>query len=268
MTGADVGEGFDVFFRNSQNHALLRLTDPNFGGRQTIVFQRRPLQLNFGTKLFSHLADRTGESTGTAIGHGPEQTSCVVVPRFKQSVEELFLNNWISNLHRMTELIGVGIRQFRRRKSCAVNAISASPAADRNDAVARLGITMHKSTRHHSNHAAEHKRVPDVPIIEPHPPVQCGDTHTVAVVTHPGDHLLQDASRRQAAGRYVCQIRVGHAEDIGGGDGLGPKTRPDDVSDATADSSGGTAIRLNRAGVVVGFNFEAHRVIVIKSHHA
>ena len=187
---------------------------------------RGALQLNFGTSSSPIIADRTGESAGTAIGHGPERTSHVVVPRFKQSVEELFLNNWISNLHRMTELIGVGIRQFRRRKCCAVNAISASPAASTMMRSPGLGSPSTACTRGSLNHAAEHKRVSDVPIIEPHPPVQCGDTHTVAVVTHPGDHLLQDAPRRQAAGRYVCQIRVGHAEDIGGGDGLGPKTVP------------------------------------------
>ena len=69
-----------MFSSGTARPCALRLTDPNFGGRQTIVFQKRPFQLNFGTQLFSHLADRTGESAGTAIGHGPEQTSRVVVP--------------------------------------------------------------------------------------------------------------------------------------------------------------------------------------------
>ena len=59
MPSADLCEGLDVVFRNRQDHALLSFTDPDFGGRQTVVFQRRAFQLNFGTKLFTHLTDRT-----------------------------------------------------------------------------------------------------------------------------------------------------------------------------------------------------------------
>ena len=127
---------------------------------------------------------------------------------------------------------------------------------------------MHKSTRHDANHPAEHQRVADVPIIKPHPPVQRGDAHTVAVVTYSGDDLLQDAARRQAARRNVGQIRVRDAEDVGGGNGFGPKACAYDIADATTDSCCGTAIRLNGAGMIVGFDFEAHRMLVVKSHHA
>ena len=72
---ADLRKGFDVFLGNGQHHALLGFADPNFGGRQTVVLQWRPFQLNFGTKFLSHLSDRTGKAARATISHGPEQTS-------------------------------------------------------------------------------------------------------------------------------------------------------------------------------------------------
>ena len=61
-TGALVGP-------DGQYHPLLGLGDPDFGVRQSLVFERCAVEPDFGTDRGAHLANGTGETACAAIGH-------------------------------------------------------------------------------------------------------------------------------------------------------------------------------------------------------
>ena len=148
-----------------------------------------------------------------------------------------------------------------------MDAISSGASPNRDDAITRLRITMHKSSGHHTDDATKHKGVPHVAIIEPHPAIQRWDTHPIAVISNPGDHLLKNAARGQTARRNVGQIRGRNTKDIRGRNWLGPQTGTNHITDAATNPCRSTAIRLNGTWVVVGLHLEAHRVLVVERHY-
>ena len=103
---------------------------------------------------------------------------------------------------------------------------------------------MHKSTRHH----------PTTPQNTSGLPTCRSSNHTPRSMWGYPYGCRSHAPRRppvaRCGGRSSRKVRLPNQgrprRDIGGGDGLGPKTRPDDIADAPADSDGSTAIRLDR----------------------
>ena len=199
-----------------------RLTDPNFGGRQTTYF-RAPVQLNSApaSSPISLIALENPPAPQSVMARNkhPAPWSRAQAKRrgtFSQQLDFQFAPH--DRTHRR------GYPTIRRRECCAVNAISAGAAANRNDG---RPAWDHHAQKHEASlqprrrtqagsRRADHRTTP------PRSPGYPYGCRSHAPRRPPVARYL----RRQAAGRYVCQIRVGHAEDIGGGMAFRRSLRP------------------------------------------
>ena len=75
-------------------------------------------------------------------------------------------------------------------------------------------------------------------------------------VQHPGGNV------------FGGQVGPSHAEDVGVADRLGALPGAQGVADHAAQARVGAAVGVDRRGVVVGFDLEAHVVVVVEPHDA
>ncbi len=271
---ADLLQGGQPFLRNRHHHSFLRLGDPDLGGRQPLVLQRSRLQLHRRTELLPHLAHRTGESAGAAVGDGAVETAARRIPRLHDRVEHLLLRHRIADLDGVRELVDVGVRQLGGRERRAVDAVPTRPAAQSDDQIARPGITRHPVAGHHPHASAVDEWIADVVVVEPHGAVDGGNAHPVAVVADARDDLGQDAAGVQTTrGKRTIRVRrpgveMSDAEDIAGRDRARRQAGADDVPDAATDAGCGTAVRLQGGRMVVRLDLEADRVLLVEGDDA
>jgi hypothetical protein len=57
FAAADFQQPVEIMRRHGQDHALLRLGDPDLGVGQAGVFQRHPIEINLCPGAFAHFAD-------------------------------------------------------------------------------------------------------------------------------------------------------------------------------------------------------------------
>ena len=151
-----------------------------------------------------------------------------------------------------------------------MDAVAAGAPAQHHDQVAGARVLGDFVARNQPRRSGEHQRIADVARIEMHRSVDRRDAHAVAVIAHAGDHARHDAARMQRARGQRVVIRVGHAEaeDVGIGDRFRRQARAHGIADTAANSGASAAVRLNRAGMVVRFNFERQRPLVVERDHA
>ncbi len=265
---ADGLELCEVGLRHGEDHALLGFADPDFRRAQSSVLQRGFFEVDDCAGGFTHLADGGGESARAAIGHAVVEGLAELVASPHDGVERLLLGDGVADLHGVRELVGGGVLELGGGEGRAVNAIAAGAAAEGDDQIALLHLTLDGPARHDADAAAVDEGVADIAIVEIHASADGGDAHAVAVIAHTRDDLRQDAAGRQTAGGNVLGVRMGDTEDIGVRDGAGAEAGADDIADAPADAGGRAAVGLDGGGMVVGLDLDTDGVVIVEGDDA
>ena len=250
-------------FRNREDHPLLRFADPHFGVRKAFVFERNRVKVDFGADFFAHFADRAREAARAAVGDGVVKAA---VARFEHHVENFLFFDRVPDLHRAAGERFAFARQFRAAKGGAVNPVAPGATAHRDDQVADFRLFERLVDRNQADVAAVNQRVAEVAFVEEDRAVDGRDAHSVAVVADAGDDAFNDAARVKDAVRQLVRVelRRREAENIGVADRFRAEAGAHRVADDAADSGVGAAVRLERARVVVRFDFEADVVFVVE----
>ena len=156
------------------------------------------VEIDLGTELGPHLADRRAEAAGAAVGDRAEEPP---VASLEDHVEDHLLGDRVADLDGAA---GDGLAlagQLGRAEGGAVDAVAAGPAADRDDPVAGLDALLRHAARHHADRPAEDQRVGQVARVDGQGAVDGGNPHPVAVVADAGDDPLEHALGMKHAGR-------------------------------------------------------------------
>ena len=210
--------------------------------------------MHLGSELLAHLADCAGEAACPAIGDGAEQASIPVISGLDDCIEHLLFRHRIADLHGMAELKGMGVGEFRGTECRPVDAITSRAPAESDDVIARTRLTSYLVAGHDPDAAAIDQGIAHIVIIKPHRPVEGGNPHAIAVITHALYDLGQDASGMQDSGGNLASIRLaglspmvgmGDTEHIRRRDGAGGKSGSNYIADAAADAGRGSPVGLD-----------------------
>ena len=250
--------------RHGQHHAFLGFGDPDFGIRQTVVFQRGFFEPHFGADFFAHLAHSARQATRAAIGHGVEQPA---IAGGEEHIEHHLFGDRVADLHGAAGDRFALAGQLRRTERGAVDAVAAGAATQHDDPVADFRRFVGTIARDESDVAAIDQRIAEIPGIEVDGAIDRRDAHAVPVVPHAGHHALHHASRMQHAWRQAFGRRVGRreTEDIGVAHRLGAEPGSHRVADHAANPRIRAAVRFERRRVIVRFNLEHHVVLVVEA---
>ncbi len=147
-----------------------------------------------------------------------------------------------------------------------MNAIAARAAPERDDPVARQDALDRLTARQDANRSAKHQRIGQIGAINGEGPIDGGDSHPIAVVANAGDHPSQHPPGMDDARRHGIriQIRRSHAEHVGIADRLGAQAGAERIANHPAKTRIRTAVRVDRRGVVVGFDLETNVKMIIE----
>ena len=104
--------------------------------------------------------------------------------------------------------------------------------------------------------------------IKPNGAIEDWNSHAIAIVTNTGNDTREYLPRGQAASRDILHVQRCHAECVSRGDGPCGEPCTDDVANTSTDTGRGPAIWLERRRMVMGFYFEAHRVVIVETNNA
>ena len=268
MIRAYCAQHIKIFHWHCKHQALLGFADPNFRRRKSRIFHRRSIKMHISTDGRTHLADCTGKSTRATIRQPVIQTSLHVIACRKNCIERAFLCDRISDLYCMAEFIGVRVSQLCARKSCAMNSVATSTPSNCDDDITHLHRAMREIARHHADTTSKHKWIADVSIIEPYCSIQRWNPHAISIIANTRNNLRQHALRRDATARNRREICVGDTKNIRRCDRLRPLPCCDDVTNATTDSSCRATIRFDCTWMIVRFDLEANRILIVECDHA
>ena len=252
---------------NRKHHAFLSLANPNLGWSKTVVFQWRAIKVDQRANVFSHFTNGARETTSTAIGNGMKERLVTRITCGKNGVQGFLLRDRVSNLHRVSKLISVRISEFSARKCRTMNSVATSFSTQHNNSVSRSHQTTNKFTRQNTNNAAIHQRISNIARIKPHTTIDGWNAHAVAVVAHACNNLAQNARGRQTTLGHM-RVWWSNTKNISTRDRFSRKTRSHDIANTTTNTSRSPAVWFDRAWMIVGFNFHAQGVCVVKSNHA
>ena len=119
-----------AFLWNGQDHSLLSFGNPDLGVSQTVVFERSFVEPNFGTELFTHLANGTAEATRTAIRDRVVQAA---IASLHQHVEDHFFGDRVADLNGTAGQRFGFAGQFRTAECRPVDPVSSGASTDRDD---------------------------------------------------------------------------------------------------------------------------------------
>ncbi len=164
---AELGKRVPIGGRHGQDHSFLGFGNPNLGIRQAGVFERGPVEPDFGSRFLAHLADGAGESAGPAVGDGvnraPGRAPC------SKHVEQHFFGDGVADLHGAARQRFALAGQFGRGKRRAVNAVAAGAAADGHDQIAGLHSFFGLVGRDQADVAAVDQRIAQIAAVEDRP---------------------------------------------------------------------------------------------------
>ena len=151
-----------------------------------------------------------------------------------------------------------------------MNTIPAGPAADNHNKIAALRIFKTFILIHQPDIAAEHQRVGHISVIEINRTVNRRYPHPVTVITNTANHTLHNPPRMQYTLGYFIQllVRQTKTEYVRVGDRLCTHARPHRVANHTADTSGRSAVRVERRWMIMRFDLKANRVFIIELNNA
>ena len=262
---ADVAQPGQVGLRRGDDHAFLRLAEPDFPRAQAGVFERDVAQIHVHTHILAHFADGRGEPARAAVGNGGVQA---LVPRHDERVEHSLLGDRIADLHDAANGLAGVVRQFGGGERRAMETVAARAPAQRHAQIARLRRRAVNAARRNAHAAAVDQRVGDVVRVIQNRAVDGGDAHLVAVILDARHDAARDTARVERAAGHV---RVRHIErtetqHVRVGDGL--RGNAHHVADHAADARVRPTERLQRRGVVVCLHLERHLVFVVERHDA
>ncbi|MBA7633924.1 hypothetical protein ES703_41495 [subsurface metagenome] len=148
--------------------------------------------------------------------------------------------------------------------------VSACSAADDDNQISTLRILEAFVFIHQADVAAEDQWISEVSVVEVDRTVDSWYSHSVTVVSDAGHDALHNPSRMQDAFGDVFQFLIWRSETkyIRVGDGFRAQAGSHWVADYAADAGGCTAVRVERRGVIVGFDLKTNRRILIELDHA
>ena len=267
FVGGDSGELLPVAGGDGEHHPLLGLGDPHLRRRKALVFQRHLVEVDGRSEARPHLADGAGEATGPAIGDGVKQA---LARGFEDELHEHLLVDRVTDLHRPARLRFAVAGQLDAREGSAMDSVAPRAATGHDDQIPFSDLPLGGVARHDPHRSAEHQRIAEIAGMEGDGAGDRGDPHSVAVVANAGhdpreEPLGRDHPRRQVGGR---RVRGCDAENVEVGDRLCAEAGAEDVADHPAEAGGGTAVRLDCRGVVVGLDLDADVVIAVEADDA
>ena len=267
LVGGDFRQGRPIARGDGQHHPLLRFRDPRLRGRQSLVLQWHPIEVDVGPERGSHLAHRAREAPGPAVGDGVEEP---LSRGLEHEVGEHLFVDRVADLHGAAALGLALARQLDARERGPVDAVTAGSAAGHDDEIARLHGGVGMASRHDAHGPAEHERVADVTRMEGDRAGDRGNAHPVAVVADARRHAGEQPPRVNHAWWDVSgrRVRSRHAEHVEVGDRLGAEPRAEHVADHATEPCRRAAVGLDRRGMVVRLHLDADVVIAVEPHHS
>ena len=104
--GRDLPDPCDIGLGDCDDHALLRLAQPDLPRGQAGILQRYPVEMDDGAEFLRHLAYAGREASCPAVG------DCVVqalVPGHQDHLECLLFVNWVADLHGASRNFACGV---------------------------------------------------------------------------------------------------------------------------------------------------------------
>ena len=257
--------GFD-----HERHALLRFGDKNFPGPQTGVFERHALQIDDrAARNLGEFADRRREAARAVIRAAFHQSGAAGA---FQKIRQQLLRDWAADLHGGLRRMLVN---FHRRKRRAVNAVLADAPARHDNSVARVNPLFPRIEPlilrgHDAARPAIHQRLARVAVVKNNRAVDRRNARFVAAVLNPFAHAVKNALRVQLACQQgLLVVRRAEAEDVR----IEQQPRPADacaerIAVIADDAGNRPAIRVNRGGRIVRFDFPDKQRIVVNPHDA
>ena len=257
LVAEELEDGGALPRRHGEDHAFLRLGDPDLRVAQALVLERHAVEVDLGAELLAHLADGAGEAAGAAVGDGGVQAAVAGLEDACRSCVFSVMALPICTAPEET-VSDSSVSSPEENVAPWMPSRPVRPPTTRIIVAGLRGLAA-LVARDQADVAAVDQRVAEVALVEEHRAVDGGDAHAVAVVAHAGDHALHHAPRVQHAGRHLVRGQVGRAEaeDVGVGDRLGAQAGADRVADDAADAGGRAAVRLDGRRVVVRLDLEA-----------
>ncbi len=240
-------------FVGHQQHALLRFGQHDLVRRHAGLALRHVLQIDLDAsfRAAAHFAGGASEPGGAHVLNADDRAG---LHRFQAGFEQELFEKRIAHLHVRTFLFGL-LGELGRRHRRAVNAIAPGLRADVNHRIADAGGLAVKDfiLAEHAQREGVHQRIAVVAILENALATHRRDAEAISVVRDTRDDAFKNAA-------IAGDIERTEADRIHHGDR--PRAHGENIAQDAAYAGSRALERLNKAGMIVRFDFERDRVAI------
>ena len=251
------------FWRNRQQHSLLRFGKENLPGRQALVLQRDGIKVQRHAGLCAHFARRAGNAARAEVGNG---ANAIRVAQGRDRRSKSPLSDRMPDLHGG----GFALQGITRHSSGAhrgaVNAVAASIASNQQRHVTRSRRIFQRIFSWDQSEGMSERQALGITRMNPIDRMHHRNPHGVGVIPCSTNRFRDNQLRVQGAARdgVLCHSRVHGAHDGRAANRVSALAKSQRVANHSAMLGGHAAKRSDGAGEIVGLAFDRHHPAIVK----